>query len=76
MKRFKEFIQEENGKLSVTRLMFFLWGLGVLAVWIFACVSSKTIHPIDSTVITLIGVFLTGKVVQRFGENSDIPPKL
>ena len=31
--------------------------------------TKKALEPIDSSVVTVIGILMTGKTVQRFGEN-------
>ena len=63
----QQFLQDGNGRFSATRLAFLLWTVGVLAVWIYLSIN----HPntdirIDSSVTVLIGVLMTGKVVQSF----------
>jgi hypothetical protein len=68
MNRFLEFFQEDNGGFSATRLAFLLWVIGVLVVWIIESLSSKTLEHIDPTVTTILGILMTGKVVQKFGE--------
>jgi hypothetical protein len=79
MNRLLEFVQEENGGFSSTRLAFLIWALGVLAVWIIASVTAQPIAltRIDPSVTTVLGILMTGKVVQKFGEkpdNSAAPP--
>jgi hypothetical protein len=68
MNRLPEFLQEDDGGFSATRLAFLLWVGGVLIVWIIDSLSSKTLERIDPTVTTIIGILMTGKVVQKFGE--------
>lgn len=63
-----EFLEDGDGSLSSTRLAFLLWAIGVLVVWIIASVEKKTLQPIDSSVTTVLGILMTGKVVQKFGE--------
>jgi hypothetical protein len=68
MNHFLEFFQENDGSLSATRLGFLLWVFGVFVIWAFASWSKMQLQPIDSSVITVIGILMTGKVVQKFGE--------
>lgn len=65
-----EFLQEDNGSFSATRLAFLLWLIGVLATWIFISIKNSSLTTIPDSVITLIGILMTGKVVQKFGEKS------
>jgi hypothetical protein len=68
MNKLLEFLQEDNGGFSATRLGFLLWVVGVLIVWMITSLKSMTLAPIDSSVATVIGILMTGKVVQKFGE--------
>lgn len=47
----------------------------MLIVWIYDSIQSGTLQHIDNSVVTLIGVLMTGKVVQKFkeadGNNAD-----
>lgn len=69
--KIEEFLQEENGGFSSTRLALLLWTVGVLVIWIVNSARSGTLQPIDSSVITIMGILMGGKVVQKFGEKPD-----
>jgi hypothetical protein len=77
MNKFLEFFQEDNGGFSATRLAFLLWAAGVLIVWFAASLGEQPMRlaPIDPSVITLLGILMTGKVVQKFGEKPGGPPE-
>ena len=60
-----EIFTESSGKLSACRLVFLLWGVGILAVWVITSISNKALQPIDNSVVTLFGLIVTGKVIQR-----------
>ncbi len=64
--------QEENGKNSATRVVFVLWGLGVLAVWIIVSIGQQQLQILDPSIIYVLGILMTGKVGQKWFEN---PPK-
>lgn len=66
----REFIQDKGAanKLSATRLAMLTWALGVLVAWIVASLSANTLVPIPESVVTILGVVLGGKAIQRFGE--------
>jgi hypothetical protein len=68
-----EFFQEDNGGLSATRLAFLLWATGVLVVWIISSLTNGKLQPIDSSVTTILGILMVGKVVQKFGEKPGQP---
>jgi hypothetical protein len=65
------FLQDNSGGLSATRLAFLLWAVGVLIVWIYSSIQQDKLAEIDRTVVTVLGILMTGKTVQRFGEKSD-----
>lgn len=69
MNRLSEFFEDGTGLLSATRLGFILWVVGVLVMWAMTCVSTRTLAAIDPSVTTVLGVLMTGKVVQSFGES-------
>lgn len=60
---------DDTAKLSITRLVFFVWAIGVLVVWIRASWKCDALASIPDPVIYLLGILMTGKVVQRFAEN-------
>ncbi len=62
------FIREGNGKLSSSRLLVLLWGGGVFLIWAIASLRSETLQAIPDSVITVVGVLISAKTVQRFGE--------
>jgi hypothetical protein len=74
MNKMLEFLQENNGGFSATRLGFLLWVIGVLVVWMINSLKEKGLAPIDSSVTAVIGILMTGKVVQKFGEKDNGGP--
>jgi len=68
-----EFLQDPGGNISSNRLAFLLWTLGVLVTWIIVSISSKSLQPVDSSVAAVLGILMTGKVAQKFGEKPDEP---
>ena len=68
-----EFFKDGTGSYSATRLAFILWSCGVLAVWIVESVSKGVLQPVDNTVMTILGILMTGKVVQSFSPNDASP---
>ena len=56
-------------KLSASRLLLLLWGVGVLVTWIIASVMGDELEDIPNSVVTILGILISGKTVQRFGEN-------
>lgn len=70
--KLSSFLEDNSGGFSATRLAFLLWALGVLAVWIYSSIRNNTCaQGIDNSVTIILGVLMTGKVVQRFGEQPD-----
>lgn len=77
-----EFLQEDSGGFSASRLAFLLWIAGVLVVWLITSIKSNSLQEIPDSISTVIGILMTGKVVQKFGEKppesaeaSNQPPK-
>lgn len=73
MNKLMEFFQEDNGGFSATRLGFLLWVVGALVVWIITSLTSepRQLAKVDSSVVTVIGILMTGKVAQKYGEKPD-----
>jgi hypothetical protein len=71
-----QFMKEDNGNFSSSRLGFLLWVIGVLAVWVIDSLKcpSCTLATIPESVITIVGILMGGKVVQKFGENKGSTP--
>lgn len=67
-----EFLQEDSGGFSASRLAFLLWIAGVLVVWLITSIKSSSLLEIPDSISTVIGILMTGKVVQKFGEK---PPE-
>lgn len=70
MKRIFEFLQDDTGLLSATRLAFLTTVFSVLTAWLLQCFTEKKVVPIDQSVIYLVGVLMVGKVSQSFSENA------
>jgi hypothetical protein len=69
-----EFLQEDNGKRSVTRLVLLLWAIGMLAVWVVGSFHhiyfglGEGLLELPASTITLLGLLIAGKVVQKHEE--------
>jgi hypothetical protein len=74
MSQMSEFLEDAEGGFSATRLGFLAWLFGVLVAWVAASVSHRALQPIPESVAAILGILMTGKVVQRFGENPPSPP--
>lgn len=73
--KWRQFFQDKRkaqegatDELSATRLVLFLWAVGVLVIWGYASIKSATLQDIPQSVVTILGLVMGGKVVQRFGE--------
>lgn len=65
----REFLQDKKTKeFSATRLAMLVWVLGVFAVWAYVSVMRLTLQALPETVVTILGILVTGKAIQRFGE--------
>lgn len=64
----KFFEENDSCKKSVTRLVFFVWSVGVLIAWIYISIENKKMMPIDNTIVTTILGLMAGKTAQRYLE--------
>jgi hypothetical protein len=64
-------IREKKGKISSSRILLLLWGIGLFVVWSFVSLVNRNIAEIPESVVTVLGILSGSKVVQRFGENID-----
>jgi hypothetical protein len=71
MNKLTEFFKESNGNFSATRLAFLIWAFGVLIVWGVPSVRHGKLEPIPESVVVVIGMLMTGKVVQKINEPSN-----
>ncbi len=70
-----QFLEEDNGTLSSTRLAFLLWVVGVLVIWTDASWHAHALQAIPSSLQVILGILMTGKVTQKFGETkAEITP--
>ncbi len=69
MKDLSQFVSEKNGKLSGMRLALFIYLVPVIAAWAFISFSKKELQPLDSSLITGLGLLIGGKTVSRYAEN-------
>jgi hypothetical protein len=66
--KLNEFFQENNEKFSLTRLILFVWVFCILGVWAYVAIKTKTVPPLDSSMITMVAILLTGKIAQKYVE--------
>lgn len=64
-----EFVKEKaTNKLSASRLLLLLWGIGVLIIWAITSLKTGVLATIPDSVVTVLGIVVGGKTIQRFGE--------
>lgn len=67
--RFADYVKEgPGGKLSSMRLLMGVWGLGLFAVWALISWRAGDLLAIPESVVTVFGLVIGGKAVQKFGE--------
>ena len=64
------FLQGPDGIYSSNRLAFLTWTLGLFLVWAVLSFRTGTLQPIPESVAMVLGILMTGKVVQVFGERN------
>lgn len=70
LKGISSFVREKDGKVSSSRLLFLIWGVGIFLTWAYISYQTKNLQPIPESVVTILGILAGTKAVQRFGENS------
>ncbi len=63
-----EFLKEDNGNYSSTRLLFLAWGFTILFSWVFLSIYTLKLQPIDVSVAGVFASLGATKIVQKFGE--------
>lgn len=71
MKLNQFFEEPDSEKKSVVRLIFFLWGIGTLATWIYVSFAQNKIATIDNSVVTTFLGLAAGKTAQRYLESGN-----
>jgi hypothetical protein len=67
-----EFLQEDNGGFSATRLGFLLWVVGTMITWSVCSIKTGTLLELPSSIEVILGILMSGKVVQKFAEKPGI----
>lgn len=63
-----DFLKDENGKYSSTRLAFLTWVLGTFLVWAVISLKNLRLEVMPLENIGFITMLMTGKVIQVFKE--------
>jgi hypothetical protein len=69
--KLQSFLEDNSGGFSSTRLAFLLWAVGALVAWLVVSIRAESLQSLDNSVIAIIGILMTGKVAQRFGEKAE-----
>jgi len=70
-----QFFKDDSGAFSANRLVFLVGYFAFFTLWVLQSVKESKIAPIDSSVIYLLLVLMSGKVGQSLTDNLT-PPKL
>lgn len=70
MNNLQTFFEDNNGGFSMMRLVFLLWGAGVLLIWMYTCYMTGGLVSIPAEVVTVLLGLGTAKAVQRGLETS------
>jgi len=68
---FSQFLKEDNGNLSSTRLIMYVWMFGVLFIWGFTSLKQNTLVDLPTTVVTVLFAVMGGKVIQKGFEKKE-----
>jgi len=70
-----EFFQEDNGGLSMTRLMMFFVIVIPFLVWVAICIYHWQLTEMPTGVLTLQGGAMTTKLIQKAQEEKVVTPQ-
>jgi hypothetical protein len=65
MDKFLEMFKEECGAVSSMRILMLAYGVGVLIVWVVLSIKNGNILDIPTSIQTILGILVTGKVIQK-----------
>lgn len=60
--------RESDGKLSMMRLVFFLWSIGGFVAWILSILKHGTMQDVPQGLAAIIATLAAGKAAQKFAE--------
>jgi len=61
-------LNNKHGKTSSMRTAMLLWTVAILVGWVWVSYVRSELQAIPESVIGLLGLLISGKVVQSFGE--------
>lgn len=64
----KSLLEDNSGGLSSCRVVMLVWTMALFGTWVTVAYKTKSLPDVPTGVLTLTGMILGGKVVQRFGE--------
>ena len=67
-KPFNGLLQNETGKPSTMRVLFFLWAVVVLVVWTIVSLRTNEVQDIPTSLAAILATFAGSKAVQSFAE--------
>lgn len=74
MNKLIEILQDNSGGASSTRVILLVCFIGVVAVWAGLSIKAGSMQPIPDGITTILGIVMSGKVIQRFGEKPEGTP--
>lgn len=65
MNKLFEFFQDNDGAMSANRLVLIMYATCIIGAWGYVSVKSATLNPVPESVITMLGLSLGAKVLQK-----------
>jgi hypothetical protein len=72
---FKKMFSQE-GSVSLMRVLTFLVVIDIMSVWTAACLKDWKVDDLPWGIVTIFGIMITGKAVQKFAEPSTATPTI
>lgn len=69
-----DMLSDNSGGISVLRVVTLLWMSLVFVVWTYVAFHNGTVPDLPSGVVSICGLTLGAKVIQRFGEKDNEQP--
>jgi hypothetical protein len=65
MNKLSEIFMDNDGSLSCSRFVMILYASVIISAWCYVSVKSAALTPVPESVITMLGLSLGAKVLQK-----------
>lgn len=65
MNKLFEFFSDNDGSMSASRLILIMYATVIIGAWSYISIKSTTLTPVPESVITMLGLAIGGKIIQK-----------